>query len=66
MALVPGPKPNQITFDFIDGTNIGPKDGHMRRLVVTLIDADHHDEAWTYFDGTRELPPSVFKFTRRK
>ena len=47
MALVPSKAPNQLAFQFIDGTNIGPGDGHMQGVVFTFIDADHHEEQWT-------------------
>ena len=66
MAFVPSPQPNQVVFDFIDGTNIGPGDGHMRRLVITFVDADHHDEAWTYQQNGHDTPATVFHFTRKK
>jgi len=40
-----------VTFDFIDGTNIDPPDaGHMQRMVLTLIDENHHTEEWTFLD----------------
>jgi hypothetical protein len=45
---------NQVSFEFKDGTNIGPNDGHMQRLVVTFVDADHHNEDWTFLDKGKE------------
>ena len=63
MALVPAKAPNQVAFDFVDGTNIGPGEGHMKSVVFTFIDADHHDEAWTNSAGPGA---AVFKFTRKK
>jgi hypothetical protein len=65
MQTIPAPAPNQVAFRFKDGTNIGPGDGHMVGLVITFIDADHHDEAWIYEDHGKELPPSVFHFSRK-
>jgi hypothetical protein len=65
MQLVPAPAPNQIAFRFKDGTNIGPGDGHMVGLVITFIDADHHDETWAYEDKGKELPPEVFHYSRK-
>jgi hypothetical protein len=65
LQMVPAPAPNQIAFRFRDGTNIGPGDGHMVGLVITFIDANHHDEAWSYEENGKELPPSVFHFTRK-
>jgi hypothetical protein len=63
MVLVPAAKPNQVAFDFLDGTNIAPGDGHMRSLVITFVDADHHEEAWTDSSSSQ---PAVFKYTRRR
>ena len=63
MAMVPSKAPNQIAFQFVDGTNIGPGDSHMTGVVFTFIDADHHDEAWTSSGGSGAM---VFKYTRKK
>ena len=63
MALVPSAKPNQVAFTFIDGTNIAPGDQHMKSVVFTFIDADHHDEAWT---SSGSPTPGLFTFTRKK
>ncbi len=66
MQMVSPAGPNQIAFRFKDGTNIGPGDGHMVGLVITFIDANHHDEAWSYEDKGKELPPTVFHYTRKQ
>ncbi len=63
MALVPSKAPNQVAFAFVDGTNIGPGDGHMTGVVFTFIDADRHEEAWTSSSGPG---PAVFKLARPK
>ncbi len=66
MQMTPASGLKQIEFRFKDGTNIGPEDGHMVGLILTFIDADHHDETWIYEDKGKELPGSVFHFTRKK
>ena len=63
MALVPSAAANQVSFDFIDGTNIGPGEQHMRSVVFTFIDADHHEELWTSSGSSK---PAIFKFARKK
>jgi hypothetical protein len=63
MALTPSSAANQVAFDFVDGTNIGPGEEHMRSVVFTFVDADHHDEAWTS-SGSPEA--TVFKFARKR
>jgi hypothetical protein len=53
----------KLVFEFKDGTNIGPHDGHMVGLAIDLIDANHHDEEWSYEqDGKRST--SVFHYAR--
>jgi hypothetical protein len=63
MAMVPSGAPNKVAFTFLDGTNIGPGEEHMKGVVFTFIDADHHDEAWTSSGSDK---PGIFKFTRKK
>jgi len=62
MALVPSAKPNQVAFTFVDGTNIGPGEEHMKGVVFTFVDADHHDEAWT---SSGSSAPALFTFARK-
>jgi hypothetical protein len=44
-----------VSFEFVDGTNIAPGDGHMQRVTFTMADADHHSEDWTFIDHGKEL-----------
>ena len=62
MALVPAKAPNQVAFQFVDGTNIAPGDGYMKGVVFTFIDADHHEEAWTHSSSPTA---AVFRYTRK-
>jgi len=40
-----------FTFDFLDATNItSSQPGHMQRLVLTMLDSDHHTEQWSFLD----------------
>ena len=49
------PDGKTITFNFVDGTSIAsPESGHMRNLVLTLVDENHHTEDWTYVDHGKE------------
>ncbi len=66
MALVKSEAANQVRFDFVDGTNIKPGDTYMKRLVLTIIDADHHNETWTSMMDGKETPPLTFVYTRKK
>lgn len=56
-----------LTFDFIDGTNILPSQmGHMRRLVVTMPDANHHTEQWFFATTDGKEMSETFDLTRKK
>ena len=66
LEMTTAPGPNQIGFHFKDGTNIGPGAGHMQHLVITFIDADHHDAAWTYREKGKDMPPATFHYSRVK
>ncbi len=39
-----------VSFEFFDGTNIGPGDGHMQMATFSQPDANHHTEEWVYVD----------------
>jgi hypothetical protein len=47
----------------VDGTNIAPGDQHIKSVVITFIDADHHQEAWT---SSASPASAVFNYTRKK
>jgi hypothetical protein len=55
--------PARLVFEYKDGTNIGPHDGHMVAVAIVFIDANHHDEEWSYEqDGKRST--TVFHYAR--
>ena len=38
-----------ITFTFLDATNLStPDSGHMQRVVIAILDKNHHTEDWTF------------------
>lgn len=50
------PDGKTIRFTFVDATNLAsPKSGHMHTLVITMPDADHHSEDWTFVADGKEL-----------
>ncbi|HUK23347.1 MAG TPA: hypothetical protein VLV49_02115 [Terriglobales bacterium] len=56
MVGTASPDGKTITFDFLDATNLASPDAaHMHRLVITMPDANHHTEAWTYVDHGKEM-----------
>jgi len=54
-----------VSFEFFDGTNIGPGDGHMQHVTFTQPDADHHVEEWVFLDHGKESR-EVFTLARVK
>ena len=54
-----------VSFEFFDGTNIGPGDGHMQHATFTQADADHHVEEWVLLDHGKEMK-EVFTLARVK
>ena len=45
-----------ITFDFVDGTNMSnSQPGHMKRVVFTFIDQNHHTEEWHFAISGKEM-----------
>jgi len=54
-----------VSFEFFDGTNIGPGDGHMQRVTFTQPDVNHHVEEWVFLDHGTEHK-EVFTLERSK
>lgn len=44
-----------VSFEFFDGTNIGPGAGHMQHVTFTQPDANHHTEEWVFLDHGKEM-----------
>jgi hypothetical protein len=55
MQATMSPDGKTITFTFVDATNLAsPKAGHMHALVISMPDADHHSEDWTFAADGKE------------
>lgn len=54
-----------LAFEFLDGTNLGPHPGRMQALVLTLPDADHQTQTWTY-RGEGQESTSTFELKRAR
>jgi len=53
------PDGKTITFTFVDATNLdSPDAGHMQRMVLTMLDDNHHTEDWTFLDHGKEMKES--------
>ncbi|MGO9085336.1 MAG: hypothetical protein ACLQBK_08930 [Candidatus Sulfotelmatobacter sp.] len=59
------PDGKSITFSFVDATNLATPDaGHMQRMVLTMLDGNHHTEEWTFLDHDKEMK-QVFDLHRK-
>jgi hypothetical protein len=55
MQASASPDGKTITFTYVDATNLAAPDaGHMQRMVLTLLDENHHTEEWTFADHGKE------------
>ena len=65
MVASASPDGKTITFNFLDATNLAsPEAGHMHRVAITILDADHHLEQWTFADHGKEMK-EVFDLRRK-
>lgn len=65
MAATTSPDGKTITFDFFDGTNLASPDaGHMQRVVIAMIDPNHHTEDWTFNAGNGKEMKEFFDLHR--
>ena len=64
-VAAPSTDPKNVVFEYKDGTNIRPGDGHMGRLGIMVVDADHHNEDWGYDQGGK-ISSGTFYMTRAK
>lgn len=54
-----------ITFTFLDATNLAAPDaGHMQKLIITMLDSNHHTEEWVFADHGKEMK-EVFDLRRK-
>ena len=65
MRAQPGKDATKIAFEFADGTNLRSHPAHMQGLVLTMPDADHHSEEWTFQDGAARHK-MMFDLRRKK
>ena len=54
-----------VEFDFVDLSG-SDQDGHMHHAVLTVIDADHHTEDWTYMMPVNQPMHAHFDLHRVK
>lgn len=49
------PDGKTFTFNYVDATNLATPDaGHMQRMILTVLDDNHHTEEWIYADHGKE------------
>lgn len=65
MVARTSPDGKAVEFDFIDVAG-GTEYGHMHHAVITVIDANHHTEDWTYLMPGDKPVHAHFDLTRTK
>ena len=66
MVGTASPDGKTITFNFLDATNlVAAQPGHMGRLVVTLVDANHHTEDWEFTGNDGKKMHEIFDLQRK-
>ncbi|MGO9124045.1 MAG: hypothetical protein ACLP6G_04075 [Terriglobales bacterium] len=61
------PDGKTVTFNYLDATNLLPSQpGHMERMVVTMIDANHYTEEWDFASKDGPKMHEVFDLQRAK
>jgi hypothetical protein len=54
-----------ITFNYVDATNLAtPDSGHMQKMILTVLDENHHTEEWVFVDHGKEHT-EVFDLRRK-
>jgi hypothetical protein len=65
MQATVSPDGRTVTFNFVDATNLATPDaGHMQRMILTLLDDNHHTEEWIFNDHGKEMK-EVFDLHRK-
>ena len=64
LVLDPGSAPAEMTFRFLDATNLkSPEDAHLVRMVLKIKDDDHFEKTEVYAErGVEDV--TVYQFTR--
>jgi hypothetical protein len=66
MKATASPDGKTFTFEFLDATNVtDAQPGHMQRVVLTLIDPNHHTEEWTFRTKDAKEMKEIFDLQRK-
>jgi hypothetical protein len=61
------PDGKSVTFNFLDATNVlSTQPGHMERVVVTMLDPNHHTEEWSFLAKDGSTHHETFDVQRQK
>ena len=65
MQASASPDGKTLTFNFVDATNLSSPDaGHMQKMILTVLDDNHHTEEWVFVDHGKEHK-AVFDLRRK-
>jgi len=60
------PQTGEMTFEFLDATNLAPGAGHMHNVKFRLIDNGHFTSEWQFYEGNQLKRSEAFQYTRVK
>ncbi len=64
MKYKPGKDANNLSFEFVRGTNMKSTDMHMHKLTVKMISADKIQCDWTSYSNGKAAGTAKFEFKR--
>jgi hypothetical protein len=60
------PETGEVAFEFLDATNLKPGGGHMHNAKIRLVDNDHFNTQWEFYENGREKTAETAQYTRVK
>ncbi len=65
MQVSISPDGKTLTFNYVDATNLSSPDaGHMQKMILTILDENHHTEEWVFVDHGKEHK-AIFDLRRK-
>jgi hypothetical protein len=59
------PNSHKLVFNYVDATNMkSADDGHMGRVEIEFMDANHVNETWTFYKDQKVATTETFHMTR--
>ena len=60
------PETGEVAFEFLDATNLKPGSGHMHNVKIRLVDNDHFNAEWEFYENGQRKMAETAQYTRVK